>query len=407
MLRQNCSSLQAEADSPVLIQDVASRLNTRFLWTGLGFAVMMLIGISVRNPFAPHAAEIIPLGIAYTSMPALDPRDILPARHAGSGRARPTGFLPSLLPGARPAFRNANHIAHGGRFSPQLGARVANDRSGDGGDDPEHPKYPDITAERLYQIMVSQVDDLSSLSAQFLNVSSEIWNSFRTQRPKKTRVNVHNVLEAWMRDAGAKAMQSVKKRDTLYEKFDINNMDEIDLDDSIMTWMSIQTIQHEIMINGPEQKILGLAFGEPSEDNIQALASVVLEVWSDDYTDGKLGWVAQEQGYRHKMWVAQDGGGMAAMSAEPVPVVFISELVATPNGRQEGARGELVHGIIAWAEEMGRVVTIIPATEELQEYYTNLGFQLVDPAALIMVYRGKLERDRHSEGRMLDLSLLS
>jgi hypothetical protein len=38
--------------------------------------------------------------------------------------------------------------------------------------------------------------------------------------------------------------------------------------------------------------------------------------------------------------------------------------------------GELVHAIVAWAGDMGRSVTIMPANDELEEYYKSLGYMV-------------------------------
>jgi hypothetical protein len=50
--------LQLETDQVALSQDVASQRNTRFLWTGFGFAALMLIGVPafVLVPSASHAS---------------------------------------------------------------------------------------------------------------------------------------------------------------------------------------------------------------------------------------------------------------------------------------------------------------------------------------------------------------
>lgn len=54
--RQEPSPLQLESDRAALSEDVASRSNSRLLWTGFGFTVLMLMGISacVFVPLDPH-----------------------------------------------------------------------------------------------------------------------------------------------------------------------------------------------------------------------------------------------------------------------------------------------------------------------------------------------------------------
>lgn len=89
--------LQIDTDHTALSQDVhvASGRSTRLLWTGFGFAVLMLIGVSSgeRRPRASHtsarASGLLPEIAFNPSMTALLP---------GSSRARPTVLRPGVLP---------------------------------------------------------------------------------------------------------------------------------------------------------------------------------------------------------------------------------------------------------------------------------------------------------------------
>jgi hypothetical protein len=80
--------LQLETDRSVLSEDVASPSNSRFLWTGFGFAVLMLIGILACALFPP---------VAYASAKR--------SRHSPA-----LAFIPSLPAlasgGMRPAIKN-------------------------------------------------------------------------------------------------------------------------------------------------------------------------------------------------------------------------------------------------------------------------------------------------------------
>jgi len=67
----------------------------------------MLVGVSAHalHPLAPHAAaqpshEV--RAFAFIPMPMVGPSGIRPSRHTGSTHARPTAFLPAVLPGSRP-----------------------------------------------------------------------------------------------------------------------------------------------------------------------------------------------------------------------------------------------------------------------------------------------------------------
>jgi hypothetical protein len=76
--------LQVETGQAALSQDVASQRRTRFLWTGLGLASLMLIGASAcaLHPLASHASvePARPLSevATFNPMPAIGHRGIRP-----------------------------------------------------------------------------------------------------------------------------------------------------------------------------------------------------------------------------------------------------------------------------------------------------------------------------------------
>lgn len=114
--------LQVETEQePTLSQDVFSRRSTRFLRTGLSFAVLMLIGVfaCAFRPFAPHASAE-PSQLAFAPMVALGPRGVHPVRHTGVGRTRSTGLRAGLLD--RPAVAAARPGSRGVRpaFIPSM-----------------------------------------------------------------------------------------------------------------------------------------------------------------------------------------------------------------------------------------------------------------------------------------------
>jgi len=94
-----------ERDQAALSLDVASRRNTRLLWTGLGFAVIILIGFSANalHPLSLHASAESPRLVAFVGLaPArLSPLGgIRSSRHARP--ARTVSSRAAATPGSRP-----------------------------------------------------------------------------------------------------------------------------------------------------------------------------------------------------------------------------------------------------------------------------------------------------------------
>lgn len=93
---------QSEADEAVLFQGFASWRSTRFRWTGLGLAVLLLVGVSacaldsLASPTSVEPPQLVS-EVAFNPMPAH------PVRHPGSGYARPTALYSAVLSGSRPA----------------------------------------------------------------------------------------------------------------------------------------------------------------------------------------------------------------------------------------------------------------------------------------------------------------
>lgn len=89
------------------VQDVAPCWSTRALWTGLGLAVFMLIGVSACALYPPashdSAEASTPSSHAFGPMPWLGPIGSRPVGHPGSSRARPRVMLPAAPPRSNPA----------------------------------------------------------------------------------------------------------------------------------------------------------------------------------------------------------------------------------------------------------------------------------------------------------------
>lgn len=137
--------------------------------------------------------------------------------------------------------------------------------------------------------------------------------------------------------------------------------------------------------------------GEASQESIQSLATVSSQVLWDDYDAGEdwnLVQLAQAQGLV---------SGSDAIHAGRIKVMNINEIVATPKARVRGVGAELIRRIVAWAKDRGCLVTLFPANDELQDYYEELGFELIDPFGRQMVYSGFGLEDERANGIMLDL----
>jgi len=89
---------QVETDQAALSVNAASQRTIRFLWTALGFAVLLLVGLSASalQPQAPQTSSAS--WHAFSPLPG-----IRRAGHAGIGQASPTVPLREFLPGSRPA----------------------------------------------------------------------------------------------------------------------------------------------------------------------------------------------------------------------------------------------------------------------------------------------------------------
>lgn len=149
----------------------------------------------------------------------------------------------------------------------------------------------------------------------------------------------------------------------------------------------IQKIEQDMDVNAEGHYVLALAVGQPIED-IQALANVKMydEIGQDEKHQGTLeAWkqIAQEQ-------------GLAASSESAVPAVWLDTLVTKPNSEESHEMGrKLVHRIVPWAQQMGRLLVVFPTNGQLADYYASLGFSPVNEQAADMpvgptkmVYRG-------------------
>lgn len=92
-------ALEAPSDQVASSQDVASQGNSRFLWTGLGFAGLMLIGISACSlaPIASHPSPAV--AVIPTQDDAFIPANPLPALIPGDTRQATSGLRAPAAPG--------------------------------------------------------------------------------------------------------------------------------------------------------------------------------------------------------------------------------------------------------------------------------------------------------------------
>jgi GNAT superfamily N-acetyltransferase len=144
----------------------------------------------------------------------------------------------------------------------------------------------------------------------------------------------------------------------------------------------IQRIQKVIEYSIHDHHVVGLTSdaARPTEDNIQALASVSLQTRyarpGTIYDTKVIQDLAKEQGLK--------------LALPQVPVAFLDTIVLKPNEKQQGLEREIVHRIIDWAEEMGRLVEVSLYRDEEEEFYRSLGFQRITVGAeSTMFYFGK------------------
>jgi len=97
--------MRFETDQAAVPQDVSSRRSARLLWTAIGLAAVMLIGVaaSARHPLASHAS-------AAPSRHASEAAFIHPGRRSGSGHALPTA-MSAALPGRPASFERVDALA--------------------------------------------------------------------------------------------------------------------------------------------------------------------------------------------------------------------------------------------------------------------------------------------------------
>lgn len=176
-------------------------------------------------------------------------------------------------------------------------------------------------------------------------------------------------------------------------------------DDWILDWNAeylreyvsdFELMSNQIAASVPD-RVFGLAFRDPSEENlqlqqssaknVQAIASVQFQ---DVWRDGKNS------------------------SGRIMKVVNINYLIAAKEVRQKGAAAELLDKIVDWAKLKGHVVTATPANDRAQEYYRYLGFELVDGLHFslrdpdhpeLMVYRGAHRPKSSTQGLLFTFDL--
>lgn len=109
MRGQASLSFQGPTDQAALSKDVGSQRNTRFVWTGLGFAALIVIVLSscALAPHASHASanrsrDTPAVAIIHSQHEAFIPFHPLPAlRIPGGTQPGTSGLRPSALPGVR------------------------------------------------------------------------------------------------------------------------------------------------------------------------------------------------------------------------------------------------------------------------------------------------------------------
>jgi len=147
--------LQVETGQAALPQDVISRKSTRCLWTGLGLAVSILLGVlacalfSLASHRSAELSGVVPEA-AFHTISALIDSGIRPTRHAVSGHASPTALRAGRVRPARHTV-SAHASAVGSRtvVLPESYTKVAKE--------PYQPYYSDFDLSEDHTTVVKEL----------------------------------------------------------------------------------------------------------------------------------------------------------------------------------------------------------------------------------------------------------
>lgn len=385
--------LHVEKDEASLSQDVAPERTTRVLWTALGSSVLMLIGVSAcaLHPFGSHAsaesARLVPQ-VAFSPLPLLGPGGVQAARH-GHGPARPRAFRPSVLPGSRAASFDV--VKQPWKSNLNLGT-------------PDAPMEGEVTASSIMDAW-SASQQISLGSTVYRKVIRKVDDVFQNW------LSYESPQERWLgqdREGALQAMERLRHKKKITQK-EISTVEgQAEKNAQLQQWkdaldatgmpdgraVGLKEIEDALELihsvdtpagddeSGPEQHILGLAYGSSAPENAVAVAQVEVTFKRDDNlvltkTALKQMLLGPVTDAVHVVEQEGDNGAIESIKRY-VEVVFVTDLVAKPTPTQHEAAAELLKAIVDWAKLEGRLVAVHPYNEEMYDYYKTIGFTDID-----------------------------
>jgi len=375
--------LQVETDQAALAQDIASQRSTGFVWTGLGVAVLMLIGVSAcaLHPLALHgsaepsrlapeaatyvpssAASILPEVAAYDHVPGGMPAPL----HAVS----PGRHVPATANLGGSPFRRSVLQPGAGRRSTRL-------RS---------------TRVRKTLMFKKGATNEPNLLDAWTVAGDEFPLSFEEFReaatPPKVDLDLEKVIKAWNASAYNRLKLIKAWNASAYEEL-INIIkvmkalpaDKIPRDQVMRDTVDMLELIKEDREAGVSDHLFGLAYEDmyhASPENIQALAAVRFVKQKDP--SGEITYLAHQEGFTLQEAAGRDPGlaktwpnPWEEAAGLPISMVEVTVFVANPAARQ-GVGRELMNKIIDWAKLNNKLLTLEPANAELRPYYKSLGF---------------------------------
>lgn len=203
-------SLQVSTDQTAVSQDAASKRNRRLLWTGLGFAVLMLVSVSAHShvPLAAHASAK-PSHLVSGS--ALDPS--LSALRSGGPPHQTVAFTPSL-----PARRSLGHnrpSVTGARPAVRAGPKHVLPRMSGEGQIHQHKVVPGSKIEPTVMSRVGDVDSGQGKLHEHERGPTAAATCTPRQDCPKEKVKFYNFIRQasegwqWQKDGSAGVLASV------------------------------------------------------------------------------------------------------------------------------------------------------------------------------------------------------
>jgi len=226
--------------------------------------------------------------------------------------------------------------------------------------------------------------------------------------PAKVDLGLRNILEVWAEKA------KLEKEQT----YDCNSVWNARM---AKTQELLERMSTRIASNATDH-VFGLAF--PDTSFFFDLSEQHVRAWQvQSMAAVQFGRVADEFGVIYSLgrFLPGDDVLLRGFAAEGYVGVYevahVSEVVDTPyvsllTDSMPESRAQLLYDIVAWAYEMGKIVTVTPHTEEEVTFYENMGFYSITLGAEDeqMTYAGKIPTPRQTDrknaldGVLLDMT---